>query len=99
MFAYHKHWVLMTPEYKRWLKRPTKEKLCRLAEQHGYIIKSWFEPGFDKDTFVLIYKDGKSLKKYKGRFSTDKGKQTIFGIEEAMRLINKDVKQTSQKGI
>jgi hypothetical protein len=77
--------MIMTKEYRAWLKRPTRRHLDDLALEKGFKVRDAHECGES----VLLYRDGHPISTGKGKYY-----QCVFSIEQAMKLINKLIKDT-----
>ena len=81
----------MSPEFKRWLKRPSWHCLNAFANEHGFMVKKYFCDGFD-DLVMLFDKDGNQLsvgKKSRLR--------NIFDIDEAFKILKNKIRYDSTK--
>lgn len=74
--------MIMTKEYRAWLKRPTRRHLDDLALEKGFKVRDAYELGES----VLLYKDGHLISTGKGKYH-----QCVFSIEQAMKLIKKRI--------
>ncbi len=61
MFMFHRSTMVMSPEFKAWLKRPTRKQLDHLAEMYGYVVKNHSNAGNN----VLLFKNGECVARKK----------------------------------
>jgi len=79
--------MIMTKEYRAWLKRPQRRHLDDLAKQYGFTVKTDPQEGFGNSMVTITDPDGKPVSKGKGNSYRD-----VFHFIEAIKIIKKEQK-------
>lgn len=88
MFVCGPRFVVMSSEFKRWLKEPRESKLYSLAEQCSITIKREYIYGVEHANFYKLYRsDGSQIRRGKTERS-----RSVFDLYEAARILKKELK-------
>lgn len=84
MFIVGPRFVVMSPEFKRWLKQPKEWKMYDLAESVNCTIKKQYIFGVERAFYSIVLPNG--LYYYRGKTQRSR---YIFDVAEACKMLKR----------